>query len=79
LKPASRAKVKEALGSISDVLNALSTHYLESTTRFEVVGNLSGAVSLLYVIDGGLRAEEERNERRKAGDYREADLQARDL
>ena len=38
LKPASRAKVKEALGSISDVLNALSTHYMDSTTMFEGIG-----------------------------------------
>jgi len=79
LKPASRAKVKEALSSISDVLNALSNHYMDSTTMFEGVGNGGGAVSLLYVIDDGLRAEEERNERRKAGDYRAADYQLRDL
>lgn len=79
LKAASRAKVKEALSSISDVLNALSNHYMDSTTMFEGVGNVGGAVSLLYVIDDGLRAEEERNERRKAGDYRAADYQARDL
>ena len=79
LKPASRAKVKEALSSISDVLNALSNHYMDSTTMFEDVGNVGGAVSLLYVIDDGLRAEEERNERRMAGDYRAADYQARDL
>ena len=79
LKPASRAKVKEALSSISDVLNALSNHYMNSTTMFEGVGNVDGAVSLLYVIDDGLRAEEERNERRKTGDYRAADYQVRDL
>jgi hypothetical protein len=79
LKPASRARVKEALGSISDVLNALSNHYMDSTTMFEGVGNVDGAVSLLYVLDDGLRAKEERNERRKAGDYRADDYQARDL
>ena len=79
LKPASRAKVKEALSSISDVLNALSNHYMDSTTMFDGVGNVGGAVSLLYVLDDGLRAEEERNERRKAGDYRAEDYQAGDL
>ena len=79
LKPASRAKIKEALSSISDVLNALSNHYMDSTTMFEGVDNMGGVVSLLYVIDDGLRAEEERNERPKAGDYRADDYQARDL
>ena len=79
LKPASRAKIKEALSSISDVLNAISNHYIDSTTRFEGAGGLSGAVSLLYVLDDGLRAQEELNERRKAGNYSVEDYQARDL
>jgi hypothetical protein len=79
LKSASRAQVKEALSSISSVLNALSTHYMDSTTMFEGIGGSGGAVSLLYVLDDGLRAEDERQGRRKAGDYRAEDYQARDL
>ncbi len=79
LKPASRAKVKEALSSISDVLNAVSGHYMKSTTMFEGVGSSGGAVSLLYVLDDGLRADEERHEKRKAGKYCAEDYQARDL
>ncbi len=79
LKPASRAKVKEALSSISDVLNAISKHYMDSTTMFEGLGNWNGAVSLLYVLDDGLRSERERQARRKAGEYRSDDYQARDL
>ena len=79
LKPASRAKVKEALSSIAEVLNAVSSHYMDSTTGFEGTGNWNGAVSLLYVIDDGLRAAREREERRKAGEYRVDDYRARDL
>jgi hypothetical protein len=79
LKPASRAKVKEVLSSISDVLNAVSGHYMDSTTMFEGTGGSGEAVSLLYVLDDGLRADEERNERRRAGNYRAEDYQARDL
>ena len=80
LKPASRVKIKEALSSIADVMNAISSHYMDSTTMYEGVGGPSGgAVSLLYVLDDGLRAEEERKERRKAGNYRPEDYQARDL
>lgn len=79
LKPASRAKVKDSLDSISNVLNALSSHYMDSTTMFEGVGNAGGAASLLYVLEDGLRFEEERVERLRAGDYRADDDQARDL
>lgn len=57
LKPASRAKVKEALSSISDVLNVLSTHYMDSTTLFERISGSGGAVSLLHVLENGLQAE----------------------
>lgn len=79
LKLASRAKVKEVLSSISDVLNAVSSHYMDSTTMFEGTGRSGDAVSLLYVLYDGLRADEERNERRKAGNYRAEEYQARDL
>ena len=79
LKPASRAKVKEALHSISDVLNAVSSHYMDSTTVFEGVGSPTGAVSLLDVLADGLRAEKERRDRLGSGDSRADDYQARDL
>jgi len=79
LKPGSRAAVKEVLGSISDVLNAVSGHYMDSTTMFEGAGGSDNAVSLLYVLDDGLRAGEERNWRRKAGNYQAEDFRARDL
>jgi len=79
LKPASRAKVKEVLSAISDVLNAVSSHYMDSTTAFEGIGGSDGAVSLLYVLDDGIRAAEERNNRRMEGNYRAEDYQSRNL
>jgi hypothetical protein len=79
LKAASRAKVKEVLSAISDVLNAVSGHYMDSTTAFEGIGGSGGAVSLLYVLDDGIRTDEERNERRKVGNYRAEDYQSRDI
>ncbi len=79
LKPANRAKVKEALSSISDVLNAVSNYYMGSTTMFEGMGSWNGAVSLLYVLDDGLRAKKERQDRQKAGEYHADDYKARDL
>lgn len=60
LKSASRAKVKEALSSVTDVLNELSTHYMDSTTLFERISGSGGAVSLLHVLEDGLRADKKR-------------------
>jgi hypothetical protein len=80
LKPASRAAVIDAMRSLSDVLNVLSRRYLDSTTAFEeTIGSLGGAVSLLYVIDDGLRMKRERQERRNAGEHRPEDYGRRDL
>ncbi len=79
LKPASRAEIKESLTSISNVLNAISLHYMNSEITFEGEKTSDGAVSLLYVLDDGLRAEEERKERLKAGTYRSEDYRKRDL
>lgn len=79
LKPASRAKVKEALSAMSEVLNATSSHYMDSKTMFEEGGGSWGALSLLYVLDDGIRADEKRKERLKAGIYRAEDWPIRDL
>lgn len=79
LMSASRTKVKQALVSISDVLNEVSSYYMGSTTCFEVITTSDGAVSLLYVLDDGLRANEERMKRIKERKYLPEDYQARDL
>ena len=60
LEPASRLKVMEAIQSIDAVFDAISLHYYDSTTAFEGVGNADGALSLLYVIDDGLRFQDEK-------------------
>jgi hypothetical protein len=63
LKPASRQKVREALNALSDVLNAVASHYLKSTTFFDAGTEHGGALSLLYVLDDGLNAERSRRKR----------------
>jgi len=79
LKAASHAKVKDVLDNIAAVLNAVSQYYMNSTTSFEEMRTLHGAVSLLYILDSGLKAKEERLQRIEKGDYRPADLKAPDL
>jgi hypothetical protein len=63
LEPASRANVKNALEAIVNVLNAVSCHYEESENDFSHGLNHSGAEALLYVIDEGLCAHENRMKR----------------
>lgn len=73
LKAASRQKVKEALTSLSTVLNVVSLKYLGSTTCFDIDlrigGGPGGAMSLLYFVDMGVEAERRSCERRKSGDF----------
>jgi hypothetical protein len=79
LQSANLAKVKEVLHCISDVLNAVSEHYMDSTTVFSIKGELCGAGSLLYFLSEGLRAEEERIDRLNAGIPSDEDFQSRDI
>lgn len=79
LKSASRSQVQEVLDSLSNVLNALSDHYLINPTEFNDRGEPGDAVSLLEILYDGLQAEDERNERIKNGIYREEDYRSRDL
>jgi AbiU2 len=60
LLPASREKVVLALKALSDALNVVAQHYLDSTTFFDLGGSLRGAESLLCVLDDGVKARESR-------------------
>lgn len=79
LPEGSRAQVKTALKAITDVLNALEGHYFQSETRFDLGGPLGGAISLLYVLDDGVRAEDARQKRLEEGKPLKDDFVARDL
>jgi hypothetical protein len=79
LADASRAQVNNALKAISDVLNALAAHYLKSETRFDLAARHTGSLGLLYLIDDGLRAREQRAKRLEAGKPTEEDLVIRRL
>lgn len=79
LQPASRASVKDVLTSMAGVLNAVSAHYLDSTTVFEGISTPGGAIALLYALDDSVRLQAERRERMNKGDFREEDYRKRDL
>jgi hypothetical protein len=79
LAEGSRKQVKEALNAIADVLNAIQSYYLKSQTRFDLGGRIGGAISLLHLIDGGLRAQELQQKRLEEGKPMEEALVSRDL
>lgn len=79
LEPASRAKVRQALENIAKVLNTISEHYMKSIIGFDPIGGSGSAEDLLYVLDDGIKAENERRQRIESGKYLPEDLVARTL
>lgn len=69
LAPASRAAVKESLVALEELLNSVSLHYLDSTTRFDLGPGGEDAVSLLYLLRDGLRFQDDRLARIKRGEH----------
>jgi hypothetical protein len=73
LVSASRQHVKDALGAIVALLNAVLVHYLNAEAMYEV-HPLGNSLSLLYVLRDGLKAEADRSERLKSGNYNPDDF-----
>ena len=69
LAPASRADVMKALSALDEVLNTVSRHYLDSSTRFDLGTGGKDAVSLLHLLRDGLQFREERRSRIASGEY----------
>ena len=74
LAPASRATVKASLAALEELLNAVSLHYLDSTTLFDLGPGGEDAVSLLYLLRDGLQFRDDRLARIKRGEQRPGDL-----
>lgn len=77
LEKGSRKKISNALSSIADVLNLVQ----DAETMFDkLVGSrLGGAMSLLYIMDDGLKRKEERGQRIRIGRYQDNDIKPRDI
>jgi hypothetical protein len=74
LRPASAAKVSEALSAIHAVLNLISERLLQSTLAADVITPRTGAEALLHVIRDGLEADHARTARMRRGAFTEEDL-----
>ena len=79
LAVASREKVNLALSAIVAVLDAVTQHYMDTTSIFDVAGYPGDVVSRLNVIDEGVRVEAERRGRLKRGEARPDDYRNRDI
>lgn len=75
----SRLQVRSALEALAKVLNAIASHYFEAETYFESRGLDGGALSLLYVLDDGLKAREAKRRRLEEGKQLADDWVSRDL
>jgi hypothetical protein len=74
LAEGNRAKVNAALKAIADVLNAVQGHYMDQFTPFDFASAHNGAVTLLYLIHRGLKANKQREARILKGEHLEDDL-----
>jgi hypothetical protein len=63
LAPASRIAVKAALTALTQLLNGVSEHYLDSTNMFDFGPEGGDALSMLYILRDGLEFDAERKER----------------
>jgi hypothetical protein len=79
LKTGSRQSVREILQTLGEILNTVSSRYLSSTTYFEFGTDAGGSLSLLYVLDDGLKLEEARRERLRQGRVEPDDYKPRDI
>lgn len=79
LKTGSRQSVREILQTMDQALDTISSQYLGSTTYFEFDAAADGALSLLHVLDDGLKVEEARRERLRQGRMEPDDYKPKDI
>lgn len=79
LEQASRAKVSDALASVTAVLNAIGVHYEDSVTYFTALNYPDGAEQLLYILDDGLKMEHLRWKWSKKREFDSKDFEIREL
>ena len=68
-----------ALKAIVEVMNAVDIYFTGSETGYGLWSPHNGAVGLRFVIDDGLRAEEQRMERLRKSRPSGDDFRVRDL
>lgn len=71
---ASRRQVKDAIGAVTRTLQRVHEFYFNSEILFGSIPEPNGAIDLLYVIQDGIRARENRRQRLREGKITQDDL-----
>ena len=79
LKTGSRQSVREILGTLGEILDAVASKYLSSTTYFDFDSAPGGALELLHVLDDGLKLNDARRERLSQGRVEPDDYKPKDI
>lgn len=79
LEPANGLKIDHAFESIFALLNIVENHYFGSNTMFKYLEYGRGAISLMHLLNDGISARKEQNERIKKGDFTTQDLKVHDI
>jgi len=74
LEVATKEKIKAALDSIADVMNAVERHYFKGGTSFDAIAAHNGVGTLLNLLGDGLKQRERRERRVAEGKYDDLDL-----
>lgn len=80
LAPATRLKTDAALAALADVMNTVSLHFAESQTSYEhTIPAVGDALTLLHVVNSGVRARSEQLERIRTRTHTAEDLKREEL
>jgi hypothetical protein len=69
LKTPEKEKVTEALGAMSDALNAIERHYYKGACDFDAIAARKGAATLLFTLGFGVKGREEMEAKIASGKY----------
>ena len=69
IEPATKKKIETAITSIQSIYNKIELFYFDTNTLYQHMRSERGAVSLLHVIEYGIRFRQEAIEKRKKGEY----------
>jgi hypothetical protein len=73
LKRPQKEKVNEALGAMSDALNAIERFYFKGLCDFDAIAAHNGAATLMYILGFGVRERERMQDLITAGKFDELD------
>lgn len=69
IEPATKEKIETVIASIQSIYNKIGLFYFDTDTLYQHIRSERGAISLLHIIENGIRFREDAMEKRKQGEY----------